>query len=344
MGNLAITYQHIANILSFTVSKSKLEETLKNPNFNWDAIVVEGSKHLVLPALYCRLKSKELLHVLPQELEIYLEEITSINRNRNTSILKQIHSISQLLNENKIEHVFLKGSALLALGCYEDNAERMVGDIDILVQKNQLNIAFEIIKTNGYSDTFGYVYKTIGYRHLDRLISNNELAAIEIHGELLNQNYRNYIDIDNILKSKQIINDISIPSHYHLKKHSIYAWQINDLGYYYKAIHFKYYNDSIILKVYCDKELLIDLSKDKFGQTYLQLAQLYFKEFTAITISEKYRSFKNYHLNYLDNSLYKNILMPIKKSYWYILTRFRLIINNKFYRRHLFKKIFIPKI
>ena len=111
MGNLAITYQHIANILSFETSNPKLEKDLSHPTFDWDAIVVEGSKHLVLPAIYCRLKAKQLLHVLPEELNTYLEGITSINRNRNESILKQVHSISQLLNEHHIDHVFLKGSA-----------------------------------------------------------------------------------------------------------------------------------------------------------------------------------------------------------------------------------------
>ena len=88
MGNLAITYQHIADILSFKSSISKLEHTLTKPNFDWDAIVVEGSRHLVLPAIYCRLKAKNLLHTLPKELENYLEEITSINRNRNKKIKK----------------------------------------------------------------------------------------------------------------------------------------------------------------------------------------------------------------------------------------------------------------
>jgi hypothetical protein len=344
MGNLAITYQHIADILSFTVSKLKLEETLKNPDFDWDAIVVEGSKHLVLPAIFCRLKSKALLHVLPTELKIYLEEITSINRNRNRSILKQVHSLSKILNETKIDHVFLKGSALLALGCYEDNAERMVGDIDILVASEHLNTAFKIIKNNGYENTFGYAYKTIGHRHLDRLISKTELAAIEVHSNLLNDNYSHYIDSNKMIKSKRYVNNISIPSIYYLSKHHIYAWQINDDGYYYKSIHFKYCYDSIILKVSSNEELLQGLIKNKYGTTYLYILKLYFEEFKTIPLSNKRKSYQNLHLNYLDKKLYKKILMPIKKGYYYISTRFILIMNNKYYRRHLLKKIFVSKI
>jgi len=344
MGNLAITYQHVADILSFTASKSKLEETLKSPNFDWDAIVIEGSKHLVLPALFCRLQSKELLHLLPTELKTYLEEITSINRNRNISIIKQVRSITQLLTKNKIEHVFLKGSALLVLGYYEDNAERMVGDIDILVAADQISDAFEIIKNNGYDETFGYAYKTIKYRHLDRLISKTELAAIEIHSDLLNDNYRHYINSNEVINSKQYINSIPIPSAYYLGKHPIYAWQINDNGYYYKTIHFKYYYDSIILKVHLNQKLLKDLAKDKYGKSYLQLLQFYFEEIKTYKLSNSNESYEKLHLNYLDNKLYKRILMPIKKGYHYIFTRFKLLMNNKYYRNHLFKKIFISKI
>ena len=343
MGNLAVTYQYIADILSFESSTSKLEKSLTNPTFDWDAIVVEGSKHLVLPTIFCRLKAKQLLYVLPKELEIYLEDITAINRNRNTSILKQVRSIAQLLNKNKIEHVFLKGSALLALDSYEDIAERMIGDIDILVAKDQVNSAFELIKNNGYNNTFGYAYKTIGFRHLDRLISNSELAAIEIHSELLNPNYRDYIDLNKVLESKRVEGGVSIPSNYYLGKHHIYAWEINDNGYYYKTIHFKYLYDSIILNVFADKDLLRDVSKDKYGQMYLQLAQFYFNDFKGVSDNESATSYQTQHLNYLDNSVYKSLYKPIKKSYSYIHNRIKLITANKFYRQHLLKKILLKR-
>ena len=124
MGNLAVTYQNIADILSFETSNSELEQLLSHPSFDWDAIVSEGSRHLVLPALYCRLQSKKLLHVLPNDLKEYLEEITELNRERNSAILDQINIITEWFNKHNIEHAFLKGGALLALDCYDDIAER----------------------------------------------------------------------------------------------------------------------------------------------------------------------------------------------------------------------------
>lgn len=343
MGNLAITYRHIAAILSFETSNSKLETLLSDPSFDWDVIVVEGSKHLVLPAIYCRLKAKQLLHVLPEELDIYLEEITSINRNRNTSILNQVHFIAQLLKANDINHVFLKGAALLASGYYEDNAERMVGDIDILVSKSQLKMAFDLIKANGYTKTFGFAYETIGFRHLDRLIAPNALAAIELHDELLLPNYRNLIDINKVLNSKTSINHIAVPNSYYLGKHQILAWQLNDRGHFYNAINLKILYDSLVLKVHTHTLLLSDLSKFKFGQSYLELATYYFEEFCGVLSNKHSKSYRNLHLKYVTNPFYKFILKPIKYAYIYTITRFILIFYNKFYRRHLLKIIFVSK-
>ena len=343
MGNLVLTYQHIAAILSFETPNSHLEQRLNNPSFDWDAIVIEGSKHLVLPAIYCRLKAKQLLHVLPEELQEYLEGITSINRNRNKSILKQVHFISQLLNANDINHVFLKGSALLALGCYEDNAERMVGDIDILVSKPQLQLAFELIKTNGYSKTSGFAYETIGYRHLDRLIAPEELAAIELHSDLLRMEYRDLIDLNNVLMTKIHVGRIAIPTPSNLNKHQILAWQLNDQGHYYNAISFKSLYDCIILKAHSNPILLLDLLKYNFGQSYFGIAKHYFRAFDSIQLTEKSNSYRNLHLKYIKNPFYRKVLKPLKQGYSSSIIRLKLVVNNKFYREHLLKKIFILK-
>jgi hypothetical protein len=282
MNNLATTYQHIADILSFETSNSELEKTLNQPSFDWDAIVIEGSKHLVLPAIYCRLKTKQFLGTIPAELNNYLEEITSINRNRNKAILKQVETISKLLYENKIDHVFLKGSALLASGCYTDNAERMVGDIDILIKKEQIFEAFELLKTNGYNKTFGYAYKKIGFRHLDRLISDHQIAAVELHTELLNKKYLFLMDMDSILKSKIVLNAIPFPNKSYLIKHQILSWQINDKGHYYNFPNFKSIYDTIVLKAHKDKSIIQHLLKLKQGQSYLELAKYYFKEYCNV--------------------------------------------------------------
>ena len=343
MGNRVRIYQHIADILSSESSVSELENTFSHTSFDWDSIVIEGSKHLMLPALYCGLRSKKLLHLLPKELVHYLEELTSINRNRNKAILKQIRFISKILNDHKVEHVFLKGAALLATGCFEDNAERMVGDIDILIANSQLYYAFELLKNNGYGKSYGFAYKTIGFRHLDRLINDNELAAIELHSDLLIEKYHHLINIEDLLNNKLFINNIAVSNTYYLSKHQVLAYQLNDHGHFYRTISFKSVYDFKALSSHKNQKLISDLKKLKPGQSYLALAKLYFREFDAITLDKKMDSYLLAHKNYLTNPLFRFIIKPLKYTYINLKKRIQQIIKNKYYRAHVLKKIFIRK-
>lgn len=240
------TYQYIADILSFESSTEALETALTTPNFDWDAIVVEGSKHLVLPALYCRLKSKGLLHLLPDELSEYLEEITNINRNRNKAILAQVRWLSNLFNTHHINHVFLKGAAVLAMDLYEDMAERMIGDIDVLIDLKQLDKAYNVLLNENFvpgAEALGSAF--FEHKHLPKLKTKDYISAVELHRKL----FITYKDRDltnkNILEQSQIINNIAVPSHRHLLKHNILNHQVEDKAFWYNFINYRSVYDTI---------------------------------------------------------------------------------------------------
>ncbi|WP_178983456.1 nucleotidyltransferase family protein [Winogradskyella helgolandensis] len=343
MANLATTYQHIANILSFETSNSKLEKTISDATFNWDTIVIEGSKQLVLPAIYCRLKTRQLLHLLPKDLTNYLEQITNINRARNIRILNQVHNISQILNQHNIDHVFLKGAALLASGCYKDNGERMVGDIDILVEKSEIFNAFEILKNSGYNKTFGFAYEKKDFRHLDRLISENELAAIELHTELLNKTHWPLLNMPTILNSKIRRNTIAISNKHYLSQHLILAWQLNDKGHYYNIISLKSIYDLIAIEVHKEQNLIYTLLNSKYGQSYLELAKCYFPEFSSIPTNNymKYRIFL--HKIKMSFKPLRIIINCIKQATIFISSRLYLVYTNRSYTKHIIKEKILNK-
>jgi len=343
MDNLATTYQHIADILSFETPNSKLEKTISEVNFDWDPIVIEGSKQLVLPAIYCRLKDKQLLHLLPEELNNYLEEITNINRSRNIRILNQVHTISLILNQHNIDHVFLKGTALLASGCYKDNGERMVGDIDILVEKSKVYYAFDILKNSGYNKTFGFSYEKKDFRHLDRLISDNELAAIELHSELLNKTHWPLMHMESILDSKQIINTVAIPHINHIRRHLILSWQLNDKGHYYNIISLKSIYDLVSIETHKDANFMRTILHSKYGQSYFANAKYYFPEFSNISTNNytKYRGLLH-HLKMSYKPL-RVISNSIKLVTIFTTSRLYLIYTNKSYAKHIIKEKILNK-
>ena len=339
MAHLATTYQYIADILSFSVPNTVLEDTLDDA-FDWDAVVEVGSSHLVLPAIYCRLKSKALLPKLPAELEDYLEEITAINRNRNKSLMVQIHRLSELLEAHGIDHVFLKGAALLAMQCYEDNAERMVGDIDILIASSQLEKAFNVLLNNGYERGMGYAYQTIGFRHLDRLVSKDALAAVELHGALFNSEHRHDMDNTAVLKGKQKISGIAIPSKTDLAKHQILSYQIIDHGHYYKSLNLKIVYDSMMLKIHTNHRLITSLSHTTYGQSYLSISRLYVKDFLGIPTQKRHHYFNFIHKISTKNKIASVVILSLKRLYHATYKRIRLLYKNKHYRNHIINKIF----
>jgi len=105
---------------------------------DWDWFVKASSQLGVMTNTYCRLEQKGLLDLVPRDLNSYLSEITKINRNRNETLLHQIKELSVLFDAHKIPHVFIKGCALMVLGCFRDFGERLIGDIDVLVETSNL--------------------------------------------------------------------------------------------------------------------------------------------------------------------------------------------------------------
>lgn len=344
MDNLATTYQHIADILSFEIPKIELEERLGQPAFNWDAIVVEGSKHLVLPAIYCRLRSKNLLHTLPNELKEYLEELTLLNRKRNLSIIEQVHSISDLFNKLNINHVFLKGSALLISETFDDIAERMVGDIDILVDNKQLDTAFNLLETHGYQpipQTLGNTF--FEHKHLPRLKTDIHISAVELHRKLFVSYNDKDLSSTTVLTKKQLVNKVYIPKNEHLLRHNILNYQINDNGKLYNSISFRSAYDSICLMRH--KTMAIDIYEGKIFKTYFNILGLFFDGLDH-TIQSKRNFLTSFYIFKLKHiKFYKlwNKFLNFCNFSSILLKRIPYFVTNSGYRKALFndrKRVF----
>ncbi|MCA0132454.1 nucleotidyltransferase family protein [Winogradskyella alexanderae] len=337
MANLFKTYQLIALILSFTTDNKKLEAHIKNKTVDWDALVKIGSSHLVLPTIYCRLKERKLLDLLPDELTAYLEQLTSINRNRNLGLIEEATSISKLLMKHEIKHVFLKGIALLCSNVYRDTGERMVGDIDILVEKEQEKRAFKLIQSSGYNRTIGFDYEVKGHRHLDRLVNTKKLAAIELHNALFNLKHQDQIDIYDFFNSTHVEGGIPIPSLQFLGLHNVLSWQINDKGYYYCSISLKSIYDSLVLDIN-KNNVLEERLTNKYIKSYLSLASIHFKDFDSLGFKQNVFKRFLYNLKFHFPILHKTL-----KQFQFVaisfLERIHLLVFNQSYRKHLLSKI-----
>ena len=337
MANLAITYQNIADILSFDLPESDLEHRLSKPSFDWDAIVVEGSKHLVLPTIFCRLEAKGLTHLMPEELYTYLNELTQLNKNRNLAIIDQIDALSETLNSHNIDHVFLKGAALLVGDFYKNNAERMLGDIDILVAEEQLNKAYEILLNEDYiasDQTFGHDF--FEHKHLPRLKTEKHICAVELHKKLFVSFKDKVLTNSQILQDKTTDKSIYVPSINHLIRHNILNYQINDQGGIYNSISFRSAYDSLVLIKSVNYDF--ELDNAKIFRKYINIIGLFFKDLSHLkpehNAATSFYIFKLKHIKFykLWNKLVANVVF-LK----IVMGRIPHFLFNKAYRTAVLK-------
>jgi hypothetical protein len=332
------TYRTIAKILSWDTPNSELQQLLEQPDFDWDALVIEGSKHLVLPTIYCRLKQKALLHMLPEELNNYLEELTAINRNRNESIKTQILKLTTVLDRNAIDYVLLKGAALLMANIYKDPGERMIGDIDVLIAVDQLDLAFDMLKKEGYypiETTFGDDF--FEHKHLPRLRTDTHLAAVELHRKLFTNYTINSLVNANVLMQKQMIKNSCLPSSNHLLLHNILNFQVSDYGHTLKAIGFRTAYDHILVS----KCLGASFSKTQLKNKNIRSFLSYHNELFGHDIvgHENYSSlvkiFLTLRLKYPKYDGFRRRILYTAIYFKELLARIGMFIRNKDYRNAL---------
>lgn len=285
----------------------------------------------MLPAIYFQLNRAELLHYLPKELVNFMEHIVSLNKDRNASILEQCSHLDKILRENGIEPIFLKGTGLILQQMYQNSAERMIGDIDILVSPTQIESAAEVLKQHGYAnfnDSTLRLPNTEKNRHLERFIHPNKIAAIEVHRFILrNQDMGLYrysrLEKDSInFNSKKFLG---------LQDQLIYAVtskQINDYGRSYLNFDFRSIYDSLKLT---ERGVCIPDQQQKLGSLvtdYLCFANILLNDSLKI-YPETYKSKKYVKLMEQRLSGNKYLKFKVKKRHGFNYLKARTLILIK---------------
>jgi hypothetical protein len=239
--NYKETLFFIAKCLTISLeekNRDEIEIILKTTDVDWEAVVKVSTSHYVFPAIYCNFKRADFLKYLPTDLVDYMKYITNLNRDRNTQIIQQAQELNSLLLANNITPIFLKGTGNLLAGIYEDIAERMVGDIDFIFSKEDYLKAITILREFEYSEVEKKeYYPPDKKKHYRRLQKENNIAAIEIHSELLGiKKYANEFNYKFVVKDSQVIDEVAVLSYANKLNLSIIANQINDSGFYYKTI------------------------------------------------------------------------------------------------------------
>jgi hypothetical protein len=114
----------------------------------WDAAVALAVEHRLAPWLGARLKSRGV--AVPEATAAWLDEIYLSSAAHNMQLFHELDRILVALRAANIPVVLLKG-ACLAKALYEDIALRPMGDMDLWVQRPQLDAARTVVQSLGYS-------------------------------------------------------------------------------------------------------------------------------------------------------------------------------------------------
>ncbi|WP_394174005.1 nucleotidyltransferase family protein [Thalassotalea litorea] len=167
--------------------------------------IIELSNHYWLTSALCyRLKKLNIFVQLPHILQQYLNEVSTLYRQRNIDIKKEAQSVCQLLDDAKIEQTLLKGAASLFNSTYPSPGIRYMCDIDILVPDDKQQQAFELLQSHGYqTDESPHALHSPNHHHAPSLCLPESMCRVEIHKQALKYPASTVLSNAQILQSVQ---------------------------------------------------------------------------------------------------------------------------------------------
>jgi hypothetical protein len=120
---------------------------------------------------------------IPEEILEQLFLIYVDTTRRNLHLFRELETVIKLFNKHNIKHIVLKGAAL-ANTVYEDIGLRSMADVDLLIPKDQISSAVDLLTNNGYKDPVpeaGPGLKEVINYHFSIQKQKQFLITLELH-------------------------------------------------------------------------------------------------------------------------------------------------------------------
>ena len=327
-----------------TENKIAIEQQLKENSIDWDAVVKVSTGHFVFPALYCNLKRANFLHYLPEDLVNYMVHITDLNRERNQKIIAQAKEINELLLANNITPIFLKGTGNLLEGLYEDIAERMVGDIDFIVEEKNIKTTVSLLKSYDYYCNDSIVKED--HWHYPAFIHKDKEAYVEIHRKILKDNFQFHLGIDLFKDVNNIKSNICVLSFENKLFATILPKIINDNLYEKRIIILRNAYDVYLLShqnILNQTEVNYKNKHQKLNN-YLGCMKIIFKNtpFINIVNNQSYKRYTGSYIKLLDNNKLEN--WKVKFINTLVINKNRFYILKKAFKHKSYRKFVVARI
>lgn len=177
-------------------------QNLTTPDLNWDLIFQSAEEHALIPLIYNNLKEKSLIvpSVFFEKLRLYALRIAG----RNAVLKRDLLGVLQLLDANGIQAIAYKGP-VLAKRLYGNVALRYFDDLDLLLQKENILKAKELLLKEGYQpkkDLAGLNSAQerafLDFHYSYDFISKNSGHQLEIHWKIVPKTFSLALDYEGI--------------------------------------------------------------------------------------------------------------------------------------------------
>ncbi|WP_068116222.1 nucleotidyltransferase family protein [Tropicimonas marinistellae] len=121
-----------------------------NDETDWMQCIATANEHLITPRLYLSLCRDSVAGSVEPEALAYLEEIFHLNGERNSRFAAQLEELTVAMNRAGIVPLAIKGAAVLAEAEAVENVARMLADLDIVIDRGEVEVADRVLRGLGY--------------------------------------------------------------------------------------------------------------------------------------------------------------------------------------------------
>jgi hypothetical protein len=167
---------------------------LLNRHFNWEGIRQTSLHHDIAPLLYHGLKKIQKNQPVPHQVMDKLKQAYHANVARNMYLYAELDRILMRFKEEGVSVIILKGAAL-AQAVYGDIGLRSMGDIDLLVKREDLSAAQELMSDLGYVQSTSHCAEEWNAKkehHLPIYSHPDKSVLVEVHWHIS----RHFLDND----------------------------------------------------------------------------------------------------------------------------------------------------
>jgi hypothetical protein len=189
----------LLDCLACTSDTAKKERLTPVSAVEWSRVVGLAEQHNVAPLLYDNLRRMHM--AFPDEITGRLKQAFLQNMGRMMAVFHDLSDLLRLLQENDIPVIVLKG-AYLAEAVYKNIGLRMMGDIDLMVKKDDLMRVDKLLLAYGCLPEEHSRVVAKDQHHFRYLLPGSRIL-LEIHWTIIDPTLPLRIDVETLWSRAQ---------------------------------------------------------------------------------------------------------------------------------------------